>query len=377
MTTWAILTGEYPPQAGGVADYTRLVARGLADAGDRVTVFAPSTDRPDASDTGVSVVRLPDHFARRGRAVVLEHLRRLNPDRILVQYVPHAYGRKAMNVPFAGWVRFALRRVAPVWVMFHEVAFPFVRRPLRHNLIAVANRLMARLVADSADRVFVAIPAWGTLLRTLAPWSRPAEWLPVPSNLLTSADPAAVRRTLPVGTLIGHFGTYGGAVAELLEAALLTLLKSDSDRVALLVGRNAERFRTHLLARTPDLASRVVATGELPPNLAAAHLAACDLLVQPYPDGVSCRRTSVMSGLALGRPVVTNLGPLSEPVWATEENGVTLAASASPDTIVAAAERVLAVPPVERAAMGQSARRWYAARFAVERTVEVLRGGAS
>jgi hypothetical protein len=259
-----------------------------------------------------------------------------------------------------------------VWVMFHEVAFPFVRRPLRHNLIAVANRLMARLMADSADRVFVAIPAWGDLLRTLAPRSRPAEWLPVPSNLPTAADPAAVRRTLPAGTLIGHFGTYGGVVAELLEAALLPLLKCASDRVALLVGRNAETFRDRLLARAPDLAGRVVATGELGPASAAAHLAACDLLVQPYPDGVSGRRTSAMSGLALG--LVTNLGPLSEPVWATEGNGVTLAAAASPDAIAAAAERVLALSPAERTALGQSARRWYAGRFAVEKTVDTLRG---
>ena len=33
MTTWAILTGEYPPQPGGVSDYTLQVCRGLAAAG--------------------------------------------------------------------------------------------------------------------------------------------------------------------------------------------------------------------------------------------------------------------------------------------------------------------------------------------------------
>ena len=41
MTTrWAILTGEYPPQFGGVSDYTRNVATGLVAAGDVVTVYA-------------------------------------------------------------------------------------------------------------------------------------------------------------------------------------------------------------------------------------------------------------------------------------------------------------------------------------------------
>ena len=42
MIDWHIITGEYPPQPGGVSDYTRLVAEGLAAAGDAVTVWAPS-----------------------------------------------------------------------------------------------------------------------------------------------------------------------------------------------------------------------------------------------------------------------------------------------------------------------------------------------
>src|SRR5207248_6476969 len=31
MIEWHVLTGEYPPQPGGVSDYTRQVARGLAN----------------------------------------------------------------------------------------------------------------------------------------------------------------------------------------------------------------------------------------------------------------------------------------------------------------------------------------------------------
>ena len=46
MTRWAVLTGEYPPQPGGVADYTALVAGGLAAASDLVTVYAPPAAAP-------------------------------------------------------------------------------------------------------------------------------------------------------------------------------------------------------------------------------------------------------------------------------------------------------------------------------------------
>ena len=370
---WAVLTGEYPPQAGGVSDYTRQVCGGLAAAGDRVTVFAPPC-AGEVSDNGVTVVRLPDHFGRRARAAVVEHLTKDPPDRVLVQYVPHAFGMKGMNLPFARWVR-RLKRLAPVWVMVHEVAFPFVRRPLKHNLIAAANRLMARWVALAADRLFVTIPAWGELLRRLAPNSPPVEWLPVPSNLPTTADPAAVaavRTSMPACTLIGHFGTYGRWIADLLEPCLAGLLRECPDRVTLLVGRNGPAFRDEFVARHPALAGQVVATGEIAPAEAAVHLGACDLLVQPYPDGVSGRRTSAVSGLALGVPLVSNRGALTEPVW-TEETGMYLSPSASATELIVACEQALADSPTARAARAEAGRRWYTERFALERTVAALR----
>ena len=72
---WHVLTGEYPPVPGGVADYTQLVARGLAAAGDAVNVWTPqapwSLSSPVLSpsdDDGVTVRRLPDHFGARSLA---------------------------------------------------------------------------------------------------------------------------------------------------------------------------------------------------------------------------------------------------------------------------------------------------------------------
>src|SRR5262249_13522359 len=46
MIAWHVLTGEYPPQAGGVSDYTFLLAQSLAAAADTVTVWAPRGKQP-------------------------------------------------------------------------------------------------------------------------------------------------------------------------------------------------------------------------------------------------------------------------------------------------------------------------------------------
>src|ERR1700722_6618645 len=100
MTTrWAILTGEYPPQPGGVADYTRQVALGLALANDEVSVYAPQHNKGDELDNPrLKIVRLPDNFGPRGLAALDRILSRKQVDRLLIQYVPHAFGAKGMNL---------------------------------------------------------------------------------------------------------------------------------------------------------------------------------------------------------------------------------------------------------------------------------------
>src|SRR5262245_49578595 len=99
--TWAILTGEYPPRLGGVGDYTRQLARELAGAGDEVHVWTGPPCGALPPDPGVQVHHLPGAFGIASLARLGSELSRLRrPARLLVQYVPHAFGWRAMNYPF-------------------------------------------------------------------------------------------------------------------------------------------------------------------------------------------------------------------------------------------------------------------------------------
>ena len=319
---WHLITGEYAPAKGGVADYTRAVASALAAAGDSVHVWAPSTGPGLTPDPGVHLHPLPHGFQPRGLRRLSRELERLpGPKRILVQYVPHAFGMRAMNLPFCGWV--AALRKADVWIMFHEVALPWTNvRRWKENVGAAVTRIMANLLVARADRVFISIPMWAPMLRGMAPyWRGGATWLPIPSNVPALVSETARERAksrlghLPPGTkIVGHFGACGPLIAPLLGVAMRQVLFADPNRTALFVGRGSDAFVRELESDS-RLQGRVIATGELEPPDIAAHLLACDVLIQPYPDGVSSRRTTVMAGLALGVPVVTNQGPLSEPLW--------------------------------------------------------------
>lgn len=375
---WHILTGEYPPQRGGVSDYTRLVARGLAEAGDHVHVWSAPCSGETPRDAGVEVHRLPDHFGLRSMALLQRSFKQAaRPHRILVQYVPHAFGWKALNVPFCVWLR-SLRRKHSIWVMFHEVIFPLSRnQPLSHKLLGATTRLMASLVARAAERIFVSIPAWEEILKSLTSNLAHVVWMPVPSSIPVVEDKACVNelraRYAPVGEglIIGHFGTYAPHITSQLKTLLHSLLIGRDGRAALLLGRGGEALRDELLRLYPELTGRVHATGSLSAEDLSRHLSACDVMLQPFGDGVSGRRTSVMTALAHGLPVVTTSGALTESVWA-ESGAVSLASAGDVEAQARAAEHLLS-DAEQRRSLSLAAVKLYRERFDVRHTIAALR----
>ncbi|AKJ00498.1 glycosyltransferase involved in cell wall biosynthesis [Archangium gephyra] len=374
--SWHLLTGEFPPQPGGVSDYTWQVAEGLARAGCAVHVWAPGEPRETLAPEGVTVHRLPEGYAVRGLKRLEHELERLpGPKRLVVQYVPHAFGYKAMNVPFALWL--ARRRRDEVWMFFHEVCFPWGwKLPWRHNVLGAVTRAMAALVLARADRVFVSTPWWNRLLHA-PPRRVPLEWLPVPSNLPTQPPASEVEsrraalRPSPDTVLIGHLGTYGALITGLLEEVLPALLHQDARRRVVLAGRGSTHFARQLTGRHPELAGRVRALGGLPGDELAATLKACDVLVQPFPDGLSTRRGSAMAGLGLGRPLVSNAGPATEAPWRSS-GALALAPEPTAASVLETAEALLSTPE-SWPALGQRAADFYMENFSLAHTLDVLR----
>lgn len=369
---WAILTGEYPPTPGGVSDYASLIAEGLAAAGDHVTVFAPP-GRYSGHAPLLDVQSLPDHFGQRSFKY-LDHALATPPqaDRLLVQYVPHAFGRKAMNIPFASWVATRGRKAARVDVMFHEAVFPFSWRPMSHAILGLATRHMARLLLRGADRAFVSTTAWDDILSKISPTAR-SEWLPVPCVVPISLDtPASAvirQRFASEGELVGHFGTYGEHIGKILEPTLRHLLAHRQTVNLVLLGRNSERFRDALLSDS-SLDGRIWASGELQSAEVAGALRACDLMLQPFQDGITARRTSVMAALANRIAVVSNVGRLSEPLW-TATDGLVLAPSADPAALSAAT--ISTLDNVDLGGLGQRGQSLYTRSFSLDHTITRLR----
>jgi glycosyltransferase involved in cell wall biosynthesis len=94
-------------------------------------------------------------------------------------------------------------------------------------------------------------------------------------------------------------------------------------------------------------------------------------MVQPYVDGASTRRTTLMAALAHGVPVVTTLGRLSEPFWSGSP-AVSAVAVGDTEGLIHAAV-TLAGDPARRQQQAASAREAYEARFALPHVIRALR----
>ena len=378
---WCIITCEYPPLVGGVSDHTFLLARALADAGDTVDVWAPPGASAPPPLAGVTVHLLPSLFKLDALRILRRVLRQQAPDtRVLVQYVPTGFGWRMLNLPFA-FLLYAQRRRG-LEIYFHEVGYLISpRERLRRNIAGAAHLVMNWLAVRAATRIFVAIPEWQARLQKLGVGAngrrQSVTWVPVPSNVPDAVDPAYAEQ-IRAGLLkngahaiVGHFGTFGRFHTAVLLPTLARVLDDGADRIALLVGRNSASMRAAFVAARPDLAARIVATGGLEAAEVSARLAACDVLLQPYDDGVSARRGSLMAGLALGRPVVSNRGPVTGQLWSTQR-AVYLTDSFEPEVLAAAVGDLLHDAPL-RARLGAAARRLHREQFALARGVTLLR----
>jgi glycosyltransferase involved in cell wall biosynthesis len=370
---WQVITCEYPPQIGGVSDYTFQIARELARTGDEVHVWCPTTEGDWPEVCGVNVHRAFDGFNpgdlwRAGK--LLNAFAR--PRRLLVQWVPHGYGFRSVNVFFCSWLWLrAAFKGDEVEIMFHEVWLAF-GGSWKKNVAAAVHRVMIKLLKQAASRIWIAGESWRPYLRG----SRaPVRWLPVPSNVPSNPSPTqiAVIRNHRAGAsryLIGHFGFGDLYVERMLLNFIPPLLKDRSDVVFLLIGKGSHEFASRICGAHPQITERICSTGVLPSQEIAAHIAACDLMVQPYPDGVSTRRGATMAVLANGRPLLTTSGHSTEQFWFSCKH-IAMAPAGDLEGLVARAKQ-LVDSQQERDFMAMNGQKLYEALFDVSVSASVL-----
>lgn len=311
-----LVTGEYPPQVGGVGDYTALLARHLLAEGATVSIVTGRS--PGLPTEPVAARRIVADWGVRGWRGLLGALRAARPEVVHLQYQAGAFaGRTAIHL-LPRLLRLVLRPVPLVAVTFHDLLAPYLfpkAGPLR-------VRALARLARDCDAVVATNGEDWRRL-RADPRLSGKLHLIPIGSNIPPlagdrTATIAGIRAALGVNVdtpLLAYFGLVSASKGVDL---LLDALQRCQRRAPhlLLVGGEASAsdradfgaagdLRAAIAAR--GLLGRVTITGSLPSEQVAAHLAAADVIVLPYRDGASWRRGSLLAALTAGVPVITTM----------------------------------------------------------------------
>lgn len=332
--TLHIVTPEYPPEPGGVSDFCRILAEGLVERGLTVEVWCPPAgDRQNSP--GLTIHPTLGDFGRASLAATDRALDAFpTPRRLLVQWVPHGYGWKAMNLAFCWWLHRRMRRGDVIELMVHEAFVTFTGK-VRHRAMAAVHRLMVYVILRAAKRVWCTIPTWEQVLRPYAPKGADFRRLPVPSCVpqLESNEPTAPEFTF------GHFSSLGISTAQPLHAILPELLSAMPDASVLVIGLRSHAFREEFLRAHDAFRNRVVSTGNIPLRDVPKQLHRCKVMLQAVMGGASGRNTSLLASLANGLAMVTTTGRLTEPYWA-ESGAVAFAADGDVPGFVREAIRV-------------------------------------
>lgn len=364
-----LITPEFPPRIGGVADFTRAVALGLAARGARVQVWAPE---PAAGKAPLTVHALGSGFDMTALPALSAALDRHSaPRHLLVQWVPHGYGYKALNLPFCGWLWNRARQGDVVHLVVHEPFLPFDPVRLRQNVGAVVHRVMLAILLRAATTAWVSTPSFVPMIRRFGPRRLEYRWLPVPSPVARSTSADVVercRQQLAGRRGIGYFGTANPLVFERQRDMFRALLARRPDVQIVLIGRHSDRLASPGSGGDPLPADRVLALGERDAEEISAWLQCCDVFVQLYPDGLSARRTTAMALLEHGAVMVSSIGTRTEPFWGdavvlTPENA---------DSVMVDEALALLNDPGRRTLVSRAAMRLYRERFHIDHTVDLL-----
>ena len=350
------ISAEYPPDPGGVGDYTRLLSRELIARGHHISVLTgtpaagiPPGDPPQLAASG--------GWSWRTLRPLLQAIMATRPDIVHIQYQTGAYGmRPAINLLPA-----ILRRLSArprIVVTAHDLRMPYLlpkaaplRRMVQRRLLVDADAVVVTTAADRRRLLGQGGRSDPNLF--LAGKPIPATVIPIGSNIAprppADYDRKLWRARLGLGDedlMIAFFGMASpskglielvGAVAEAPRTTRLLIVGGAAQSAS---DRHYAAAVSSIIAQR-GIEGRVHWTGYCDPRTVSAHLLAADLGALPFRDGASYRRGSLLALLAHGVPLITTQpdAPLDPPLL-DEEHALLVPPKATAD--LAAALRRLA-----------------------------------
>jgi len=313
------VTGEYPPMQGGVGDVTRRLATEIAAQGHNTYVFTREQAKK-ASEQGIDVSTVvTGRWGWMVNCSIKTWVIEKQLDVINIQFQTAAFDMH----PSIHWLSDCLQNI-PVAVTFHDLRAPYL-----FPKAGPVRKWIVRRLACQADGVITTNLEDEGMLRD--------EWhvkqmrrIPIGSSITPHLSPdydrEARRAALgvrPDDLLIGYFGflnhSKGGLI--LLDALKQLIDQGVQAKLIMIGGRQGASDPTNAdyaalvdaHIQQHDLDTHIYWTGFIDDSEVSACFHDTDLVVLPYQDGASLRRSTLITALVHGRAIVTTTPRIKVP----------------------------------------------------------------
>jgi glycosyltransferase involved in cell wall biosynthesis len=316
---------------GGVSDYTYHLSRSLAEKGMEICVLTSSNNKVIRNIEGSSVKVLPviKKWGFRAIPQIIREVKNINPDWVLLQYVPYMYNYYGIPVWIA-ILAFLLRfKNHKLVTTFHEVAIKFDVKKPKYWGIAIVQRLIAYSLCFASYKMIVSIERYRMMLGM---FRKRIYRIPIGSNILqinvSNNDKKELKRKIASDKeiIISTFGTKAawGGNSIFLRAIKRYIDNFDSSIKVLFIGGTSTSLNgLKTIAKQLNLEKYCFFTGELAASEIFFYLAVSDLFVQietySY-GGISTKSCTLASAYAAGLPIIGNNGELTDNFFKDGEN---------------------------------------------------------
>lgn len=323
MARVMIITRDYAPIRNGLADHTALLAEYLTKEYDAITIVhqrssderaIPSVERGTIET--FSYGRVAELFV-----AVNDAIKYSKPDAIILQYVPHMWGRAGFAPRIATLPLFTRTRYGiPVITFLHELHYDWTLNPKR-AILALAHRYQLWILAVTSNALIVT----NEYRRNKIARMSLQKVTKIPAGNVSARKALTLRRPAYPWPYITWYGTLSeGQRLEMLVKAYCMVSGSIPALRLVLVGAfdtASERIRNILqVCEEHNVASRVIIEGF------ADEDRLCDILygslanVHVNCSGPSGRRGVVAAYLKSGRAMIAVDGYERDPEFIHMQN---------------------------------------------------------
>ena len=220
---------------------------------------------------------------------------------VLLQYVPFLYGRRGLSLFPGALARAAKGLGMRLTIYVHEPWVPPTRLPWL--VLSPLQRSQLRRLVSLSDAVATPVPAWVTML------GQDTKVVRVGSTLGEPPDQDSAEEPLPAPVV---FSPFAAGLLWRPIAAAVEQIGADPPLIVIGADRDSAR-RHHVVGRWHQ--ENWDCRGRLEPAEVLSLLSRARVVLAPFVDGLTGRRTSAMASLSTGAKVVSSVGPLSDPLF--------------------------------------------------------------